>query len=435
LTASSIRDTLLMALYDWAQSVPAEDTPRREAILAVAASADLDPWRRQLRDLLVRPDRPALERLARQPAALVQPPATLVLLVKTLRRDNAPQAAVDLLRKAQERYPADFWINHNLGLALLDTRPPRVEEAVGYLRAALAVRPQSSLAHGNLGYLLGRLGRLTEAEAEYRRVIALQPRNALAYNNLGGNLMNQRRFAEAEVVLKQAAALETTNALIHVNLGEIQRLQGRYTESLASFRRAHDIAARDSPLRAATGRWVQEAQRFVTLAAQLPAVLEGKVQPADAEERVLLAQVCLHGPKRFPAAAARLYGEAFTAQPALAEDLASGRRYSAAAAAAQAGSGRGEDTARLDATARAPWQRQAGDWLRADLAAWARRVEGGQAEDRVAARQALQHWQKDEDLAGLREEAALEKLPQAERAAYAKLWQDVAALVRQCGEP
>jgi hypothetical protein len=40
----------------------------------------------------------------------------------------------------------------------------------------------------------------------------------------------------------------------------------------------------------------------------------------------------------------------------------------------------------------------------------------------------LQHWQQDGDLAGLRDPDAQAPLPAAERAAWEKLWADVAAL-------
>src|SRR5262249_30050453 len=43
-----------------------------------------------------------------------------------------------LLRGAQARHPGDCWLNLTLGNAL---SPPRLGEAVGYHRAALAARP------------------------------------------------------------------------------------------------------------------------------------------------------------------------------------------------------------------------------------------------------------------------------------------------------
>jgi hypothetical protein len=38
------------------------------------------------------------------------------------------------------------------------------------------------------------------------------------------------------------------------------------------------------------------------------------------------------------------------------------------------------------------------------------------------------HWQKDDDLAGVREPAALAKLPEAERLEWQKFWKEVEAL-------
>jgi hypothetical protein len=54
--------------------------------------------------------------------------------------------------------------------------------------------------------------------------------------------------------------------------------------------------------------------------------------------------------------------------------------------------------------------------------------------DRQVMVQALQHWQKDSALAGLRDKDAVEKLPEAERDAWRKLWADVAALLKHAQE-
>jgi hypothetical protein len=48
---------------------------------------------------------------------------------------------------------------------------------------------------------------------------------------------------------------------------------------------------------------------------------------------------------------------------------------------------------------------------------------------------ALRHWQKDADLAGLRDKEALAKLSAEERAACANLWADVAALLKKAEIP
>ena len=122
---------------------------------------------------------------------------------------------------------------------------------------------------------------------------------------------------------------------------------------------------------------------------------------------------------------------AFAAQPALADDLASGARYNAACYAALAGCGQGEDAATTDAEQRGQWRKQARDWLRADLALWTRRIDAGKPEDRTAAAATLQHWREDSDLTGVRDGDALAKLPADERDAWRKLWADVDALLKK----
>lgn len=49
------------------------------------------------------------------------------------------------------------------------------------------------------------------------------------------------------------------------------------------------------------------------------------------------------------------------------------------------------------------------------------------AASRPQLRQTLKHWQQDSDFAGIRGDAALAKLPEAEREPWRKLWAAVAA--------
>ena len=128
------------------------------------------------------------------------------------------------------------------------------------------------------------------------------------------------------------------------------------------------------------------------------------------------------------AAAARFYAAVFAERPGLADDLRAAHRYNAACCATLAGCGQSKDTGKLDDRERARLRRQALDWLKADLAL--RRKQLGESPGDVAlARQALAHWQKDPALAGVRDRKGLDKLPEAERAGWAKLWAEVYSLL------
>jgi hypothetical protein len=172
---------------------------------------------------------------------------------------------------------------------------------------------------------------------------------------------------------------------------------------------------------------IADTERLVALEARLPGVVSGVERPGGPPEWLALARLCLEY-KSLPAAAARLYGEAFAGQLGLAQGLASRHRYDAACSAALASAGRG-DAARLPAKARASPRCQALAWLRAELATWAALPTG---DPELSQRSpALRHWQGDADLAAVRDPAALAMLPQAERAAWERLWADVADVQRR----
>ena len=174
---------------------------------------------------------------------------------------------------------------------------------------------------------------------------------------------------------------------------------------------------------------MRQCERLVELDGKLPAFLEGKATPASAAERIELAGLC--SLKHLNGAAARCYAEAFAAEPKLAEDLQAFHRYNAACAAALAGCGQGKDADTLDAKEKARLRGRALDWLRADLEAMGRLPDKGADPARSAAGvgTVLRHWQVDPDLAGVRGAEALGKLPEAERQAWKKLWDDAAGVL------
>jgi hypothetical protein len=175
-----------------------------------------------------------------------------------------------------------------------------------------------------------------------------------------------------------------------------------------------------------------EAQRLAAAQDKLPALLRGDFKPATSEERFSLAELCYI--KKQYRTSAGLYAGAFATDPKLADDLEAGHRYNAACEAALAGAGQGDDAAKLDETAKARLRKQALDWLRADLALWTKLNDTGPPASRSAVEPTMKHWQKDGDLAGIRDAAALAKLPAEERAACEKLWADVTALLKKAGE-
>jgi serine/threonine-protein kinase len=199
-------------------------------------------------------------------------------------------------------------------------------------------------------------------------------------------------------------------------------------------RRCLELVPPQHPLRQDINRQLHVCEAALALSAKLPAILRGDTRPADAAEALTLAQLCQQF-KQLHVASARLYAEAFAADPKLAADLSAQHRYNAACSAALAAFGQGKDADKLDAKERQRLRRQALEWLRADLDAWSKRIADAKLQEKEAIRKVLQHWQQDTDLAGLRDDKALSALPADERDAWKKLWADVAAVLGKAKAP
>src|SRR5581483_3107864 len=160
---------------------------------------------------------------------------------------------------------------------------------------------------------------------------------------------------------------------------------------------------------------VRECERLVELDRLLPRALRGDAEPASAAETLELASLCQLPCKRLHATAAHLYADAFTAQPQFAADLESFHRYNAACSAALAAAGQAEDAKLLPDKVTNKLRRQALQWLRADLALYAGMAKRDDPKAKAFVRERMQHWQKDPDLASVRDPAELQKLPESER--------------------
>ena len=239
--ASQVREALLAALDHWAWSA-ADEGPGRVKLLAVADGADDNPWRRRWREAARGQGRARLKELAGDARALEQPPTVLILLGNTLAAAGLPEEAADFLRQAQRRHPADFWINHDLAYVLMErVSPPRPEEALGYFRAALALRPGSPAAHYNLGNALLARKDWPGAAACYRRALELYPEYASAHHNLGIVLREQGDLAGAVASHRKAIELNPTNPRAHYHLGIALREQGGLDGAVACLRKAVEL--------------------------------------------------------------------------------------------------------------------------------------------------------------------------------------------------
>jgi serine/threonine-protein kinase len=272
---------------------------------------------------------------------------------------------------------------------------------------------------------------LQKAVAVAERAVAGNPgeQGARAYFEFARGLAEYRKGksdlaiammrGDASTVLGPAPALVTAMALHQKGQADEAR------KTLASAVLSYDWSA--NQVRDVHGCILHTLRREAEsmILPNLPAFMDGKYQPQDNDERLALLGICQFTNRS--RAMAGLYADAFAADPALADDLAAGQRYSAVRAAARAGCGDGADASGLKPEERGRWREQARRWLRAELAARARALDTGAAETRGIHRMALTRWRSDPDLAGLRDPAELEKLPANERKEFITLWADLDA--------
>jgi serine/threonine-protein kinase len=416
------RRALIVGLDDWYAREPKEELAQR--LRRVADRADNDPWRRRFRHAR-NPE--TLKQLARDARRRHASPVNLDLLALGLGRRGARSEAVALLREAYQRDPADFWINYHLGYYLWEPKegpPQQLGAAIGFRRVAVALRPRCAAAHDALGLALYFQGSRREGIAAFRRAIALDRRDGLVHNNLGNALAGMGDRAGAIAEYRQAVALSPKLVEPPYNLGVTLREEGRLQESLACFRRLERMRAGQPNWGYPSAQWLKEAERLVDLARQLPTFLNQERQPRSVEERLELAQLCYYK-KRF-AAGVRFYRAAFAAD----QKSEATARNDAACLAALAGCGHGRDAAALNREQRAELRGQALAWLRADLKPWQGRLRGGKAADQERVRAEMDHWLRDPNLAGVRDEKALAGLPAAERRDWQQLWAEVRRLAK-----
>jgi hypothetical protein len=165
------------------------------------------------------------------------------------------------------------------------------------------------------------------------------------------------------------------------------------------------------------------------LDSRLAAVIKGEEKPTNEAERLQMAQRAYE--KALHKTAAKLWSDALEANSKLGDDRQTQHRYNAACAAALAACDKGQDDPRPSADEKTNLRYQALDWLKAELDVWAKLLEAANKDQRGAIAQTLQHWKDDADLAGIRDDGELTRLPESERDAYVKLWADVEALLKK----
>jgi len=339
--------------------------------------------------------------------------------------------AIRAYRNALRLKPGNAIAHASIGLAL--EGKGNLDGAIAAYREAIRIEPGFALAHFNLATALCLKHDIDGGVAAFREAIRLDPDNAESHLGLGNTLQFKGDIDGAIPALRETIRLKPGSARAHRILGKSLGMKGDHNGAIAGFREAIRLDPGDAPAHRLLGfalgqigdfrgsveayrkaaaldpdsRKIQgalaQAERLAAAHARVAAVLKGEEHPTTAREWLDLASVC-YGTKNY-ASSARFWQEAFQLRPGLATDLRAGNRYNAACVAALAG---GE------------WHDKALAWLRADLGAWKKLPKAASA----AVAQTMQHWQRDPDLASVRDGDDLSD-------EWKQLWADVAALLKK----
>jgi tetratricopeptide (TPR) repeat protein len=111
----------------------------------------------------------------------------------------------------------------------------RNEEALVFLRTAIALAPDQPMAHVNLAAALFALHQLDEAETHLLRALEISPNHAAALRNYD-KLLGKRDELEASIERLQAAVQHgPRDAFAHLNLANALLNIGRRDEALRHF--------------------------------------------------------------------------------------------------------------------------------------------------------------------------------------------------------
>lgn len=212
--------------------------------------------------------------------------------------DFTPEISLQQLtsRVVSDRHARALYFN-NLGVeAMVGGDMPG---ALGYIKNALYVEPELSIAWNNIGALYNRLGDRELAEYSYKMAFNADNRNAAAINNLA---KFYRAIGDDRLAREYERAIErfnNRNPYYHHARGQAAHLERDLERARAAFRRALRLKEEEPDFHLALARVHQDlgddaaARRHRDAAAELVALNEEIYRPSSERVRIMDSQSIL----------------------------------------------------------------------------------------------------------------------------------------------
>ena len=432
---SLIAETLSSALTEWFFV-----DPKYPELLAVVDLLDPDPDRATLRAAIVNDENDRVTEIGKTIDGSRLTPAYAIGLGTHPAIDNS----LPILKAAWTTHPNSFALALTIGSHRFGQQA--WIEAVGWSRTAVALRPNNPLAHYYLALALNP-GDYSSATEELRRVIQLAPRFAKAYGQLA-IILRRDKNTEALAAARKAIDLDNNNTYGHLVILEDLMDKKEYVEAAKVYQRIGIAIARRSPENSMPGDDYEAGVTDELMSWAIDRIQVGLIRAGR------------------PFEAYRLEGTRVAKMP---DDPSDTTLYNPACAAALAGTGQGFDAP--PPAERTAIRKHALEWLTSGLKFWQQHATalpilaasstglfgspfgGGpllsicylspertdlsaeRARDREVVHKRMNEWLQDADLAGVRDDQWLAKLPADEREKWRKLWEQVRSLRDRTAPP
>jgi Flp pilus assembly protein TadD len=172
--------------------------------------------------------------------------------LKVLDFSVAPEAEYNVVRPISDLTAIALYYSNRGGELL---RTGRQDEALPWLRTAVALDPELARAWINLGVALRRTGDGGAAEAAYRKALEVDPQAVSAYQNLASLLRLRGQEQEAEQLLRLTDRIGNRNPFNYLNLGDLSLSRGRLEEARRFYKKALRLYGEHAEPYAAMGLW------------------------------------------------------------------------------------------------------------------------------------------------------------------------------------
>ena len=217
-----------------------------------------------------------------------------------LQKSGRPARALDIYRRAAQRWPTDASLLHDLAVAAREAAGKTagtaasnlLDEAVRADRAALVLSPNSAIAHNGLGLVAVDLNRPQDAAREFERATTIDPNNASYWANLGNARRAIHDASGAEQAYRRALEVDARAPDAINGLGVLLVETKRPSEAIPLFERVLAATPDFQEARLNLGIALQESGQTARAAATYRQVLSAPARykrERDAAAKLLAA--------------------------------------------------------------------------------------------------------------------------------------------------